>query len=121
MNEESIREYLKTNSFEPTVNNLRDSATRLGITGAKKMSKAELINAHSDYYSKWKSGDAKVPNPSTSGAIGTNGARGPSSWNLHCKNWAKEKGVSIAQATKDRECKAAHYKAQYEALNAPPS
>lgn len=124
-----LAEFMKSNSFEPSVATLRESGVKLGIPGAKKMLKSELIKAHSEYYSKWKAdgqpeidlGKTKAePKPEakaeTTGKYKPDGSpkRAPSSWNVHCKEWANENGVSLSKALADKACRVAYHKSQYE-------
>lgn len=125
-----LAEFMKSNSFEPSVATLRESCVKLGIPGAKKMLKSELIKAHSEYYSKWKAdGQPEIdlgktkPDGSPKAETKPDGSpkgkskpdkRAPSSWNVHCKEWANENGVSLSKALADKACRVAYHKSQYE-------
>lgn len=124
MNSEKLKAYLESNDIDTTKKGLNKYAKELGILKPEKMTKPELIAA---MRSKWAeqsnpkpqvsalpssalpSGEPPVSEPSETK---TKTKRPATAWNRHCATWAKENGVKLADAIKNKDCKLTYYKAQ---------
>lgn len=121
MNSEKLKAYLESNDIDTTKKGLNKYAKELGILKPEKMTKPELIAA---MRSKWAEQSNPKPQvselpvsepsvaPSEPSETKTKTKRPATAWNRHCATWAKENGVKLADAIKNKDCKLTYYKAQ---------